>query len=58
MENVQGCLEQNPHDISDFLQQTLEDIQDLRDTDVSMHTQAPRLLEQQEGKSSHIETIP
>ena len=47
MENGQGCLEQNPHDISDFLQQTLEDIQDLRDTDVSMHTQAPRLSEQQ-----------
>ena len=53
MENGEGCLEENPHDIRDFLQQTLRDIQDLRDTDVSLHTQAPILLEQQGGKSPH-----
>ena len=46
MENVQGCLEENPHDIRDFLQQTLMDIQDLRDIDVSLHIQAAKLLEQ------------
>ena len=58
MENGQGCLEENPHDIRDFLQHTLEDIQDLRDTYVSLHTQEPRLLEQHRGKSPHTEMSP
>ena len=58
MENGQGCLEENPHDIRDFLQQTLGDIEDLRDTDVSLHTQASRLPEQQGGQSPYTEMSP
>ena len=58
LENGQGFLEQNSHEIMDFLQQTLGDIQDLRDTDVSLHTQAPRLLKQQGGRFPHTKMNP